>query len=164
MNPNQIIQTVTDYFNEPLEDVLRKGRYQEAVKVRQVSSFLIKKIHPNLSDKRIGQFFNDKNHATILYSRRMVQNRIDTESKFKENIDLLIEIISKEIQTTESIKKTIKENYLTENKKLKAEIIKLNNQIRELQGQLNLKSKKEYYSRIESSNDRAFNGFKQHSL
>jgi chromosomal replication initiator protein len=97
INIDQIQRTVCEYFDIP-EDLLRaKTRKQEVVNARQVAMFLSKEL-TNSSLKTIGLHFGGRDHSTVIHSCQAIQDRIRTDSSFKQNIDQLrrrIEIASR---------------------------------------------------------------------
>ena len=88
INIDQIQRTVCEFYDIP-EDLLRaKTRKQEVVNARQVAMFLSKEL-TNSSLKTIGLHFGGRDHSTVIHSCQTIQDRIQNDSVFKQNIDQL---------------------------------------------------------------------------
>jgi len=88
INIDQIQRTVCDFFDIP-EDLLRaKTRKQEVVSARQVAMYLSKEL-TNSSLKTIGLHFGGRDHSTVIHSCQAIQDRLKTDSAFKQNVDQL---------------------------------------------------------------------------
>jgi chromosomal replication initiator protein len=61
---------------------------QEIVLARQLSMYLAKN-YTSVSLKTIGSNFGGKDHSTVLYSIRAVQDLMDTDSLFKDTVNQL---------------------------------------------------------------------------
>lgn len=81
-----IQKIVCDYFGIPVDQINSKTRKREIVQVRQLSMFFAKKM-TNSSLSTIGQHCGNKDHATVLHACRTINNLIDTDPKFKANVD-----------------------------------------------------------------------------
>ncbi|HCA80450.1 MAG TPA: chromosomal replication initiator protein DnaA [Bacteroidetes bacterium] len=88
INIDQIQRVVCEYFDIP-EDLLRaKTRKQEVVNARQVAMFLSKEL-TNSSLKTIGLHFGGRDHSTVIHSCQSIQDRMNSDSSFKQNVDQL---------------------------------------------------------------------------
>lgn len=89
MEPNLTIEDlVCDYFNVPKEMIEVKTRKREVVQARQVCHFFYK----SFTDKSlasIGALVGSKDHATVLHSVKTVNNLIDTDVRFRKQIEEL---------------------------------------------------------------------------
>jgi len=80
-----IQQLVADHFNVPVEKLAGETRKRQIVIARQLSMFLAK----NLTDKSlkaIGERFGGRDHSTVIYSCKTVQDLLDTDMIFKETV------------------------------------------------------------------------------
>ncbi len=80
-----IQKTVCEYFDVPVEKLREKTRKRQVVQARQLSMFLAKQYTKN-SLKVIGKHFGGRDHSTVIHSCQAVQNLMDTDGKFKENV------------------------------------------------------------------------------
>jgi chromosomal replication initiator protein len=88
INIDQIQRTVCEFFDIP-EDLLRaKTRKQEVVSARQVAMYLSKEL-TNSSLKTIGLHFGGRDHSTVIHSCQAIQDRLRSDSAFKQNVDQL---------------------------------------------------------------------------
>ena len=83
--PMMIISVVFDYFGIDTSYRTAKVRDHEIVLSRQVSMYYIKK-YTKQSLAGIGSYFQ-KDHATILHAIKTVNNYIDTDKKFRCDIE-----------------------------------------------------------------------------
>lgn len=85
------MEQVTDIVCRELEvdyhKVFEKTRVRNVVEARQIAMYLCY-INCNKSLKQIGRFFGGRDHSTVLHSREVVGNHIQTEidyrNKFKQ--------------------------------------------------------------------------------
>ncbi|MEO1712918.1 MAG: chromosomal replication initiator protein DnaA, partial [Bacteroidota bacterium] len=83
-----IQQLVADHFSVPVDKLAGKTRKRQIVIARQLSMYLAK----NLTDKSlkaIGENFGGRDHSTVIYSCRTVQDLLDTDMIFKETVSEL---------------------------------------------------------------------------
>jgi chromosomal replication initiator protein len=80
-----IKQLVAEHFKIPLEKLQGKTRKREVVIARQLSMYLAKN-HTNNSLKTIGTNFGGRDHSTVIYSCRTVQDLMDTDLLFKDTV------------------------------------------------------------------------------
>ncbi len=80
-----IQNTVCDYFDVPVEMLKEKTRKRAIVQARQLSMFLSKGLTKN-SLKVIGKHFGGRDHSTVIHSCQAIQNLMDTDGTFKEQV------------------------------------------------------------------------------
>ena len=83
------IQTiVAEHFNIPVMRISSKTRKREVVLARQVAMYLAK----NLTDeplKAIGDEFGGRDHSTVIYAIKAVQDLLDTDQDFRNSMQML---------------------------------------------------------------------------
>ena len=79
---------VADHFNVPVEKLAGKTRKRSIVVARQLSMYLAKNL-TNKSLKAIGSQFGGRDHSTVIYSCRTVQDLLDTDMTIKEDVNVL---------------------------------------------------------------------------
>ncbi len=79
---------VAEHYNIQVEKIQGKTRRQPIVEARQLSMFMAKKMTQQ-SLKAIGQSFGGRDHSTVIYSCRTVQNMMDTNEDFRKNVNEL---------------------------------------------------------------------------
>jgi chromosomal replication initiator protein len=81
-----IQKTVCEYFDISIDKLKEKTRKRQIVQARQLSMYLAKSYTKN-SLKVIGKHFGGRDHSTVIHSCQAVQNLLDTDPEFKENVD-----------------------------------------------------------------------------
>ena len=76
---------VAEHFNVPVEKLHHETRKRNIVIARQLSMFLAKKM-TNKSLKTIGENFGGRDHSTVIYSCKAVQDMMDTDMIFKDTV------------------------------------------------------------------------------
>lgn len=80
-----IQELVADHFDVDVEKLKGQTRKRSIVIARQLSMFLAKKL-TDKSLKAIGQNFGGRDHSTVIYSCKAVQDMLDTDLIFSENV------------------------------------------------------------------------------
>ncbi|MBX2890124.1 MAG: chromosomal replication initiator protein DnaA [Saprospiraceae bacterium] len=81
-----IQQLVAEHFNVPVEKLHHETRKRNIVIARQLSMYLAKKL-TNKSLKSIGEQFGGRDHSTVIYSCKAVQDMMDTDMIFKDTVE-----------------------------------------------------------------------------
>ncbi len=77
-----IQKVVCDYFEIKPDAILSKSRKREIVQARQIAMYFSKK-YTNASLASIGAEIGGKDHATVLYANRTVNNLSETDKTYK---------------------------------------------------------------------------------
>tara|TARA_B100001123_G_scaffold326111_1_gene366700 strand:- start:987 stop:1886 length:900 start_codon:yes stop_codon:yes gene_type:complete len=93
ININYIQEIVSKFFNISIEQMKDKARRKEIVIARQVAMYFSKDFTNN-SLKSIGFHFGGRDHSTVIHAVRSVNDMIDTDSIFKNNIEEINKRIS----------------------------------------------------------------------
>jgi chromosomal replication initiator protein len=91
---------VAGHYNIPVEKLSAKTRRRPIVIARQLAMHLAKTL-TNHSLKTIGDMFGGRDHTTVLYSCRAVQDMIDTDESFRKTVHTLEKELA--IEHTESL-------------------------------------------------------------
>jgi len=87
---------VCEYFDIDTNKVREKTRKQEIVEARQLAMYLSKKFTKS-SLKTIGLHFGGRDHSTVIHAISTVDNRLNTDPKYKHilnNLEQKIEVAS----------------------------------------------------------------------
>jgi chromosomal replication initiator protein len=84
----QIQRMVSEYLDVPFDLLRAKTRKQEVVHARQVSMYLAKEL-TNSSLKTIGLHFGGRDHSTVIHACQTVDDRLKTDSNFRQHLDQL---------------------------------------------------------------------------
>jgi len=83
-----ILQVVSEYFNTDENSILSNTRKREIVQVRQVAMYFAKQL-TKMSLKSIGARLGKKDHATVLHAINTVNDLMQTDRRFKSQIEEL---------------------------------------------------------------------------
>ena len=83
-----IQKVVANAFNIKISDLKMKRKYKGLVIPRQVAMYLSRKL-TDASLLEIGDKFGGKDHSTVLYSIKKVEEKISKEPSFKETVENL---------------------------------------------------------------------------
>ncbi len=88
-NFNAVLDIVSAYYHITTSDLLSNKRTKQYVYPRQVSMYILKEVY-DLTYKKIGQIFNDKDHSTVIYSIEQISNDMQTDKDKKTDIEKLL--------------------------------------------------------------------------
>lgn len=66
---------------------------RQLVKARQVGQYISNVIY-KYTTIEIAEFYNKKNHSTIIFSRKSVENEMETNKEFKAEVEEILSIFS----------------------------------------------------------------------
>ncbi len=89
----RIITEVARTMNVSPEDIRSKKQSSPVSKARQVAAYVIRSI-TNLSMEAIGEEFGGRDHTTIVYAVRQVENQMKKDSSYKNMVNDIIKNIS----------------------------------------------------------------------
>lgn len=85
LTPEEILKAVAEHYSLKLEEIRGAGRRKEVVIPRQIAMYLIREMtHASLPE--IGQFFDGRDHTTVLYAIQKIQESLDTDSILQQAI------------------------------------------------------------------------------
>ena len=76
---------VAEHFDVPVDKLGGKTRKRQFVIARQLSMYLAKNL-TGKSLKAIGQMFGGRDHSTVIYSIKTVQDLMETDLVFKDTV------------------------------------------------------------------------------
>jgi chromosomal replication initiator protein len=83
---NQVCRT----FALSKELLMDKSRKPNVAFPRQVAMYLANLLIPSLSLKDIAQYYNRKDHTTVLHAKRMIENQFRDDEKFRSLVELMM--------------------------------------------------------------------------
>lgn len=90
LSPEDILKAVAEHYGLKLEEIRGAGRRKEVVIPRQVAMYLIREMtHASLPE--IGQFFDGRDHTTVLYAIQKIQESLDTDPGLQQVIKAIKE-------------------------------------------------------------------------
>ena len=93
---NEIIKTVSDFYEISQVDLTDRGRKQEVVEPRQVAMFLLREIL-KLSYPNIGEKMGKRDHTTVIHAYEKISKEITTNSALNQKILLIKERLFKNV-------------------------------------------------------------------
>jgi chromosomal replication initiator protein len=85
----KIAESVAEFYNITLEDLIKQSRKKEYVKPRQIAMFLIRKELDN-SFPSIGDFFGGRDHTTVMHAVDKIEGLMSQKDSFKQEVDLIL--------------------------------------------------------------------------
>jgi len=92
VTPELIQKTVAEAFGLKVQDLRLKRRTKEVAIPRQVGMYITREL-TQLSLSDIGKHFGGKDHSTVIYACKQVEERMSKDENFKNQIKSLIEKI-----------------------------------------------------------------------
>jgi len=89
---DNIQKTVADYYNMRVVDLKSKKRSRQIARPRQIAMTLAKEL-TNLSLPDIGDAFGGRDHTTVLYATRKIDELISSDSKLRDDYEKLHKIL-----------------------------------------------------------------------
>ncbi|MCF7926912.1 MAG: chromosomal replication initiator protein DnaA [Candidatus Izimaplasma sp.] len=83
-----IMSLVSDYYRISTSDLISKKRKAKYVFPRQIAMYLIKTLY-GLPYQKIGSFFNDRDHSTVMHSVQKITNEIEMDYNVKKDVEKL---------------------------------------------------------------------------
>ena len=93
-----IQELVAGHFELPVEILQGKTRKRQVVIARQLSMYLAKQL-TDQSLKAIGENFGGRDHSTVIYSCKTVQDLMETDAIFKDTVSDLQRKIKMSLST-----------------------------------------------------------------
>jgi len=82
VTPDAVMKTVADYYGLEIKDIIGSRRHQGVVKARQAAMYLCRQLL-GTSYPALGRLFGGKDHSTVLYAVKKIEElqRNDSETK-----------------------------------------------------------------------------------
>lgn len=88
LNPRFVIDTVTNYYDLTLEDIVGKSREQKLAFPRQIIMFLLRE-ELKVSYPSIGKEIGGRDHTTAMHAYDKIKKEIDKDDKTKKDVELI---------------------------------------------------------------------------
>ncbi|MFW6298966.1 MAG: helix-turn-helix domain-containing protein, partial [Bacillota bacterium] len=83
-----LMSIVSDYYNISTSDLISKKRKRIYLYPRQIAMYLIKDLF-DLPYKRIGNYFMNRDHSTVMHSCEKVSNELQIDHNLKRDVEKL---------------------------------------------------------------------------
>jgi chromosomal replication initiator protein len=84
-----ILKVVSDYLGIKVYDIKSKKRTKEIANARQVTMYVAKQL-TTMSLSEIGRAFGGKDHATVIYACKVIENKRSSDEYFNKMIEQII--------------------------------------------------------------------------
>lgn len=84
-----IQKAVCEYFGMKVQELKTKKRTKEVANARQIAMYIAKQ-HTQLSLSEIGRCFGGKDHATVIYACRQIEDRRSKDENLNKSIENII--------------------------------------------------------------------------
>lgn len=88
VSPKHIIQTVAEYFDIEIGDILGKSREKRLAFPRQIIMFLLRE-EMKISYPSIGQELGGRDHTTAMHAYTKIQGNLKEDEQLKRDMDLI---------------------------------------------------------------------------
>ena len=88
LTPDEVIDYVSRYYQITPEDIRGKKRTKNIVFPRQVAMYLTREL-TEMSFPKIGEYFGNKNHTTVIHAYEKITDEIETDIQLKNEINQL---------------------------------------------------------------------------
>ena len=85
----EIAHQITDFTGITMDELNENSRRLAIIPFRQMAHYKATKF-TFCTIKEIGEYFGNKKHATILNSKRKIQNRLETDKRFREQYETFL--------------------------------------------------------------------------
>lgn len=89
-----ITNHVCSTYQLSVEQLMDKSRKPNVAFPRQVAMYLANLLIPALSLKDIAEYFNRKDHTTVLHAKRLIENLFRDDETFRSSLELMIKNLS----------------------------------------------------------------------
>ncbi len=91
---SEIMTKVADKTNVSVEEIVSKSRHSRIIQPRFIAMFLTRKL-TSMTTTEIGKEFGDRDHSTVINAINKIEEDLNSDAEFKEQIDdLIIELRS----------------------------------------------------------------------
>jgi chromosomal replication initiator protein len=111
----KIQQAVADYYDIPVAALKSKSKDRKFVTPRHIAMYFCKVLTDD-SLKKIGQYFGNRDHSTVIHGIRNVEDWKEAYGKEKKKIDQIERLISMALEEDIELKEFLKiQDKLTNN-------------------------------------------------
>jgi chromosomal replication initiator protein len=93
---NEVVKTVSEFYEISQSDLTDRGRKQEVVEPRQVAMYLLREIL-KLSYPNIGEKMGKRDHTTVIHAYEKIAKEITVNSALNQKILLIKERLFKNV-------------------------------------------------------------------
>lgn len=94
VTPKAIVEHVSKFYNISKDDIFSEKRRADILNARQIAMYLTREM-TDISLSLIGDEFGGKNHSTVLHSIRRIESKVESDPKFAQTMNEMMENIKK---------------------------------------------------------------------
>ncbi len=87
---DNITQQVCKAYDLSIPQLMEKTRKQNVAFPRQIAMYLANYLIPQLSLKEIAEYYNRKDHTTVIHAKKMIENQFRDDDRFRSQLEMLI--------------------------------------------------------------------------
>ncbi|PSO43890.1 MAG: chromosomal replication initiator protein DnaA [Parcubacteria group bacterium QH_9_35_7] len=99
LTPKEILETVADFFDIELEDILGKSRKKKYSLPRQIAMFLLRE-ELDMSYPGIGNELGGRDHTTAIHGYEKIEKKVEENLDLKEDVELVKQRLYSNIKST----------------------------------------------------------------
>ncbi|MBF0505916.1 MAG: chromosomal replication initiator protein DnaA [Nitrospirae bacterium] len=84
-----IQKIVCDYFGLKIQDIRARKRTKEIANARQIAMYIAKR-NTNLSLSEIGRYFGGKDHATVIYACKQIEEKRGKDENLNKSVENIV--------------------------------------------------------------------------
>ncbi|MEK7674041.1 MAG: chromosomal replication initiator protein DnaA [Patescibacteria group bacterium] len=88
VTPKKIVKTITEFYSLKEDDMVKKTRKKEVIRPRQIAMYLLRDLG-KMSYTSIGEFFNNRDHTTIIYSCEKIEKEVIHNLDLTQEIEII---------------------------------------------------------------------------
>ena len=88
--PKDILKIVSDFYDVPVDNLIKKNRRKEIVKPRQIAMYLMR-TEIKSSFPSIGSWIGGRDHTTAMHAYKKISSEIENDKVIEQEIHLIIE-------------------------------------------------------------------------
>ena len=92
IQPQHVVEAISQYFNISTKELIEKGRKKEIAYARHIAMYLMRS-ELNISYPSIGTHFGGRDHTTALHAYEKINKDIENDEKVREDVAILRERI-----------------------------------------------------------------------
>jgi chromosomal replication initiator protein len=85
INPEKIVQTVSDAFGLPVKQLIGRDRSRNVALPRQIAMYLLRK-EANISLPQIGETLGGRDHTTVMYGCDKIADLLETDENLRRQV------------------------------------------------------------------------------
>lgn len=86
----KIAESVAEFYNISMDELLKQSRKKEYVKPRQIAMYIIRK-ELDTSFPSIGEFFSGRDHTTVMHAVDKITQMVNQTDSLKQEVNLILD-------------------------------------------------------------------------